>query len=181
MNWDNIVNHWQDALDAAKRLGGEASQLVVEGPASEAEIGILEKELGTPLPASLRDTLLNFSKCVKFSWYLPEDFPLPEPLEPDSCGSFDLSLDDIYDAEISRREWIADVLSTRDEPELEAAWDDCFGFLNVATGDIVAIDISVSGQQPVIYLSHDDDEDIQRCRMGKDFQDFLARWSPLPR
>ncbi len=177
MVWHELVQHWQSVLDAVARHGGETSELVIEAPASEEEVAALERELGSTLPASLRETLLSFSKHVEFSWHLP-DFAGPEALKYTNFGGFKLSLDHITKAELDRRETIESMRYYGVDPEFIAGWEDKFAFLGMATGDCLAIDHSDTGDGAVLHLSHDD-PDVQGWLLGKSFQDFLTRWSPL--
>lgn len=176
MDWDIVVQNWQAVLDAVARLGGDTSQLVVERPASESEVKAVEQEIGVPLPTSLRDVLLTFSRRVKFHWSYPKNLRV-EPFEQLYGGWLYWSPERIVEAELYRRTWIKEVLSTRGDPVLEAGWDDTLGFHETDVGDCMAIDLSVPDQQPVVYLDHDEDRAI--AGLGTDFQDFLLRSSPL--
>lgn len=178
MDWDRIVQQWQAVLDAVARLGGEASELVIEAPASEREVTAMERQLDVTLPSSLREALLNFSKKVQFSWYLPEDFPRPEALEEIAFGGFELSLGRIVEIELRRREVVNQMRAHDAGPEVIASWDKRFAFLDISIGDCLAIEQSRSADEAVIYLSHDDPE-VQDQLLGRNFQDFLARWSSL--
>lgn len=177
MNWDKLVGQWQAVLDAIARLGGRSSELTVDGPASEAEVRALERILGSDLPGSLREVLLTYSKRVHFDWYLPDEFELPEALEVVTCGGLELSLEDIVDAEFRRREWIAEVLAQRDDPDLQSGWDGTLAWNHIISGDLVAFDLRQPGRAPVVTLNHG--EDTIDDELGEDFQDFLARWSAL--
>ncbi len=176
MNWDKLVKQWQETLDANARLGGDSSELIIEGPASESEIKALESELELSLPRSLRDSLLTFSKHVEFSWFLPERFSLPESLRQIFGCVFGWSLDDIAEAELGRRARVEAIEELGADPA--GVWKGSVGFHDIINGDCLAIDLARLGQEPVVYLVHDDD-DMQGAKMGQNFQDFLVRWSSL--
>lgn len=178
MDWDGLVRQWQAVLDANARLGGESSELIVEGPATETEVAEVEAELGAALPGSLRHVLLACSRRVNFYWILPGTLSLPEPFESLTAGSFQWSLRSIADAELLRRYVVAHVLSSRGDPVLERGWDGAFAFRQTDFGDLIAIDLREAGRAPVVTLSHDEDRILDE-QLGADFQDFLTRWSAL--
>ena len=178
MDLQTLTGHWRAVLDAVRRLGGEASALTVERPASASAVASAEKSLGHPLPDSLRAFFLTCSRRVHFTWYLPEEVPLPDGFSAGVFGAAHLSLRDIDDAEHRRRE-IVDYLHSIDAgPKTKAAFSGKLGFCLMANSDLLAIDLSVPGREPIVYVEHQDDE-MQGYRIAEDFQDFLIRWSAL--
>ncbi len=178
MDLQTLVGQWQAVLAAAQRLGGEASPLVVDPPASIFEVEAAERALGGPLPASLRDFLLTCSGRIDFTWTLPEEFPLPDGFSPAAFGSAQLSLGDLAEAEERRRE-VVDYLETIDADDgIKQAFAGKLAVCLMANGDYLAIDIAQPGDEPVVYIEHENDA-MQGYRLASDFQDFLGRWSAL--
>ncbi len=178
MDLQTLTGHWQATLDAVQRLGGKASRLSVEPPATESAVASAESSLGHPLPASLKAFFLTGSRRVRFTWSLPDSFPLPDGFIPGVFGAAHLSLAALADAEHRRRE-IVDYLQSIDySPERRAAFSGKLAFCLMANSDLLAIDLSAPGQEPVVYVEHQDDE-MQGYRIAEDFQDFLTRWSAL--
>lgn len=178
MEWHLLVDQWQAVLNEVERIGGKATDLVVEVPATKREVEDVEAELGMPLPASLRDVLLKHSKCVHFYWVLPEKLTLPKAFKNLTDGRCHWSLRSIADAELLRRYVVAEVLSTRGDPVLERGWDGAFAFQQTDCGDLLAIDLRDPARAPVVTLSHDEDKILDE-ELGYDYQDFLVRWSAL--
>lgn len=178
MEWDQLVGQWQAVLDANRRLGGESSELIVEGPATKREVEALEAELEVALPAPLRNVLLNHSKRVHFYWVLPEKMTLPKPFNDLRVGGCHWSLRSVADAELLRRYVVTQVLPTRGDPVLERGWDGVFAFQQTDCGDLLAIDLRDPTRAPVVILSHDEDK-ILEGELADDYQDFLRRWSAI--
>jgi len=178
LNWDNIVRYWQATLSAVEHLGGLTEKLIVEGPATEAEISAVESQLGLRLPASFRKTLLTASRAVDLYWQLPDQKVLGAPFENSLYGVFRWSLAEIPEIEATKQGWITNTFPTWGGAEAETRWDDTFAFHMTDCGDFLAIDLSRPGEETVIYLSHDDDT-YNRCPLGWDFQDYLIRTAPL--
>lgn len=178
MDWNNIVQNWRKSIDAVQRLGGITEDVKVDGPATEAEVKTVERKLGIRLPSSFRYALLTFSKSASLFWQLPEHGLLGEPFEQSASGIFHWSLSGISEAESIRQFCIDEVFPTWGNPVCESRWNDAFAFQQTDCGDLFAIDLSVPDEQPVIYLCHDDDT-YNRWKLGRDFEDFLMRSSPL--
>lgn len=177
MNREEIIKQLQAQLDAIKRLGGQTDELIVDEPASEAEIARVEEKLGLTLPPVMRNSFLTFARGLYVEWSLPEGFKLPKPVEEATWGGIDLSLDDMIDPELERREWANDVVASWEIPEESATWESKVAFLTMANGDFLAVDVSTPGREPVVYLSHDGNENSHCYALGDDFDDFLTRWT----
>lgn len=178
MDWSQVVQQWRNTVDAVQQLGGLEIQLEIDDPATEAEVEAVEQELGMPLPSSFRDALRTFSKSVSLFWLLPDHGLLGEPFEQSAYGSCRWSLGEISEAEAIRQLCVDEVFPSWGIPGAESRWDDALAFHQTDFGDLIAIDLSETDKQPVIYLRHDDDT-YNRCKLGTDFQDFLSRWAPL--
>ena len=177
MDREGILGRWQAQLDAIKGLGGKTDELIVDEPASEAEVARVEEELGLTLPPMMRNSFLKFARSVSVGWQLPDGFSLPEPVEEVTWGEIEYSLGGVVEAERLRCDWADDVIASWEIPESTALWENKIGFLAMECGDFLAVDIAKPGREPVVYLSHGGDEDMDDYALGVDFNDFLTRWT----
>ncbi len=177
MNREELERQWQAQLDAVKRLGGETDELIVDEPASEAEVARVEEKLGVALPPMMRNSFLTFARGLHVEWSLPDGFRLPQHVEEATWGGIDYSLDDMVDSELERREWADDVVASWEIPEETVTWENKVAFFTMANGDFLAVDVSTPGREPVVYLSHDGNETSHCYALGDDFEDFLTRWT----
>lgn len=67
-------------------FGGEVGKLIIEPPASEAEVSEIEDSLGFNLPFHFREVILKFSKHLELRWHLPENANLPQEFKEISSG-----------------------------------------------------------------------------------------------
>lgn len=172
-----IAKRWKTTLQAVTRLGGRADPLVIEPPATLADVEALEQSLGTSLPIALRDVLLTFSRKVDFQWSLPDDFRLSDELRKIFGGGCHWSIERLEEFNQEKEKWIHRVFSNPSDP-YDTIWHNCLAFHAVGNGDFLAVDLRTDEPQPVVYLSHDDGDGHGR-ELGADFQDFLLRWSRL--
>lgn len=105
---------------AYENIGAE-TELVVEEPASVAEVEAIEKKLQKKLPSQIRDFFLQYSRRCEFSAWLPDDFELPAELDEIFSASFIISLEEFADAENARKGWIEGCF-TNEEDEYDAVW-----------------------------------------------------------
>ena len=169
----NWVVRWQAALDACRRKGGEAEELVIMPPASEEAVAAVEGQLGVTLPTSFRKALTEFSAEVDVAWNLPSEAELPPGFEEIFRGHCDWSLE--YVVEVSA--WLKALLLV-DYVTLGDDWHNALLFSHVPNGDYLAFDMRVMPDPPVVYLSHED-YDAPSQRIGDNFIDFMERWSLL--
>jgi cell wall assembly regulator SMI1 len=177
MNWKSTVENWQSTLKFNSEIGGDSRVLLIEEPASIIEIKSLEESIGIPLPNELKETLLSFSKKVEFSWFLPDDFSLPEPFDEIFCGGCHWSLDWIAQFNKEKDGWVQEVFPNQEDP-YDKVWHQTLAFQEVGNGDYLAIDLRNPNSQPVVYLSHDDGEGHGYV-LGENFTDFIFRWSKI--
>jgi hypothetical protein len=119
---------------------------------------------------------LEFSRQVDFFWFLPRHVCPPEPLETVFCGacSWDVGrLAAIY----QEARWLASNAFVEDTPD-ERLWQDKLPFHDIASGDFVAIDVSSTEPQPIVYLSHEL-AFSHGYVLGADFIDFMDRWTTI--
>ncbi len=173
--WDHWPSRWEVALEACRRLGGDARELVVSAPATEDEVQAVESELGLRIPGSFRKVLLLFSARVEVTWFLPSDVRPPEPLHGIFSGDCGWNLSELPQIEESRRSWVKAVFSNPDDP-YDKVWHDKLAFLEVGNGDQLALELSSAEESPVVYLSHEGDVS-NGYHFGRNFIDFIDSWS----
>ena len=91
MDRDRIIKKWTAQFEVIERLGGETNELIVEPPATEAEVARVERELGVTLPPVMRNTFLTFARGICVGWQLPDGFSLPEPVQQALGGEIEYS------------------------------------------------------------------------------------------
>lgn len=140
--------------------------------ATQEEVIKLEEKLGTSIPVSLRDTFLKMSKAIEFSAFLPQDFSFPKELKGIFSAYFTISLNEMMEAEESRRSWVDGCFSNV-EDDYDKVWHNKLGFMTVGTGDVIAFDLSDSKEDKrVVYLSHDGCES-HGVVLGETFADYF--------
>jgi cell wall assembly regulator SMI1 len=193
-------DHWLDRAEKIPALvraaGGEAEDVERGEPASEAEVLAVEADLGTRLPAALRQVFTTGSSRLFLSWHLGSARPSHDALRELSEGAVELDLSQLPDLEASRQEWANDAdehvatlveMRAHGNPESEAdeasvsraaaVWQGKLPFLRASNGDLIAVDLVATGH-PVCYLDHDHEEFHGR-NLAPTFPEFMARWSRL--
>lgn len=167
------TRRWQAALDACRRKGGEARELITVPPASEEAVARVETELGLVLPLSFRQVLTEFSSSVNVAWRLPDEAELPSEFEEIFRGHCSWSLDKTVELNV----WLQDFLLLEDDTFGED-WTNAILFSHVPNGDYLSFDKRLMPDSPVFYLSHEEG-DAHGRRLGENFADFMERWSLL--
>jgi hypothetical protein len=170
---DFITDHVSSFLRSIESLGGNVDDVVIELPATEAELTGIEKSLGRPLPVELRQFASKVSRRIAFRWNLPNNFKLPDPLRQIFAGGLDYDISKIPEHEKGRAGWQAECFPKPDDP-YDAVWHSKLGFHDVPNGDYLGFDSA--GR--IIYLSHDDGQGHGYV-MASSFPDLLTRWVPL--
>lgn len=171
MDYQKIDELLLKIKSAYESIGAE-TELVVEEPASIAEVESIENIIERKLPLQIRDFFLQYSKKCEFSAWLPDGFELPIELDEIFSANFLISLEEFADAEKARNGWVENCF-THEEDEYDAVWYNKLGFMNVPNGDVIAFDMKESEINPsVVYLSHDDGEGHGYI-LGKDFNTYL--------
>lgn len=176
MNYNNWKNRWEKTLIAIERLGGESRGLIISKPASEEEIAAVEKTLGYELPKTFREIILRFASSVEFGWELNDCIELPQEFDGIFAGECIWSLKNLLEIESERKEWVDECFSNP-EDKYDRVWHNKLAFMTVGNGDKIAFDLEKYPEYtPIVYLSHDDGEG-HGCILGKDFIDFIDRWT----
>lgn len=154
-------------------LGFDVRPLVLDRPATPQEIAGVERQIGSPLPASFRRVLTEVSRHVEFRWFAPSGHRFPEPFRENFCGDLHWSIDLLPTFEKGRQGWVEEVFGNREDP-YDLVWHEKLAFYEVGNGDQLAFDPLGA----VVYLSHDDGEG-HGFRLAASFDDLLVRWLPL--
>jgi len=158
-------------------IGGTVRELVMDPPATEAEIAEAERELGRRLPVSFRKALAEFSSNFIRHWIFPEAFRLTGDLVGIFGGSAHWGLHPVIECESQRKDWVKNVFSNPLD-EYDKVWHNKLAFLDLGNGDFLAFDLNGGDDPPVVYLSHDDGEGHGYV-LGRNFAEFLDHWSRL--
>lgn len=105
MDYQKIDELLLKIKSAYESIGAE-TELVVEEPASIAEVESIENIIERKLPLQIRDFFLQYSKKCKFSAWLPDGFELPSELDKIFSANFLISLEEFADAEKARNGWV---------------------------------------------------------------------------
>lgn len=162
------IKHLLNELKYIYEQIGANVEFTLEQPALESELMLLEEQLKIKLPEEIRNFFLNFSKCCKFNAFLPDNLKLPKELQEIFSACFIISLDEIKDAEKSRKLWQRECFNDVKDA-YDCIWHHKLGIMTVGNGDVIALDIRKNiNNPPVVYLSHDDGEG-HGCILGKTF------------
>lgn len=165
---------WKAAVRACERRGGTGS-VRVGRTLERAQLATIESELGFAIPDSLADLFTRVAADVDVSWRLPENCEPPSPFTELAWGGCAWDARRLPELEGIRRGWVEAVFPDRDD-EYDRVWRDKLAILDVANGDLVAVDISRADRAPVVYLSHDCGEGHGRV-LGHSVLDFIDRWT----
>jgi hypothetical protein len=147
----------------------------------------MERTLGRAIPSSFRKVLLEYSARVCIEWALPDDMRPPEPFRDVWSGECRWDLKSLPELQNTHRKWIEGCFTGKQPPdwekpshliEYDLVWHGKFAFLEIGNGDMIAIDIARAGDQPVVYLSHEDGSK-HGYWLGRDFEDYVDRLSLL--
>jgi len=184
MHWENWILRWEATLEAVSRMGGEVEKLKIGPKASEADVQLVESELGFRLPPSFRKVLLEFAASVSFAWSLPPEITLPKKLKGIISGECCWDLSRLTEIDTSQKRLNETFEDTKPDDEEERddpyAWtmDNKFAFVSVPNGDFIAFDLFQAADSPVVYLSHEGYEG-HGYRLGNNFIDFIDRWTMI--
>lgn len=174
---EDYIEQLKLTLNAVWALGGETDELFVDEPATLAEIVEAERKLRRELPKEFKQVLLTVSSQVRFSWFLPDRYPLPEGLKEIFSGRLEWGIDQIFQNEGVRIDWVYSNFPNEDDP-YHRVWHDKLAFQRVGNGDFLSFDLSDGAYGRVVYLSHEYGQGHGYV-LGTNFMDFLNRWVPL--
>lgn len=103
---------------------------------------------------------------------------LPDQLREVFCGECSWDLNRLIDVEETRQDWVKECFPN-EYNDYDKIWHYKFGFMNVRNGDCIAFDMSnYPDETPIIYLSHEDGEG-HGVKLGKNFEDFIDKWTQI--
>jgi hypothetical protein len=137
----------------------------------------VQRELQCSLPDSFRRVLLEYSSAVQVEWQFPGDYEVPAPFHDIFAGECSWDLQKLPKLWQTYQTWVAESFSNCDDP-YDMVWHSKLAFAVVGNGDMLAIELGLGDQQPVVYLSHDDGEG-HGYWLGADFCDFIDRFTQL--
>jgi len=184
--WVRRATHFMDANRDRRGFAVEASSAAA--PLSRAEVDVLSRRLGRPLPSSLRDFLERATAAITCRYtfeYDPDDetetesfltlFPHQTSIYGGACFGPAAELPD-YARSCS--EWAQQFNDAGDSASARD-WGSTLPVIAVANGDYLALDHrgddAASPDPPVVYLSHDDES----VRLATSFTGFLTVWEQL--
>jgi hypothetical protein len=197
MTWNSWKQRCEAVVQSCEQLDIDCQEWVISPPASEREVELVEAKLGRPIPVSFRNVLTRYSSHFELRWFLkrnpkPRKFGgffltfhqhkdmLQEWIDPPEqfkgifSGNCYWNLNTLINLEKERQNWV-DICFPNIENPYDCVWHNKLAFLPVGNGDMLAIDLLVQ-EGPVIYLSHEDGN-LHGTVLGKDFSDFIDRWS----
>ncbi len=89
--------------------------LIAMPPADPRQVAELESAVGTRLPGTIRDVLLQVSACVEFRWFAG-DRKFAPPFRQNFSGDLHWSVDLTAQVEADRKSWCSGVFSDREDP-----------------------------------------------------------------
>ncbi len=177
--WNNWLNNFTWILNVAKRRHWDYEPLGILPTIPATDVTALEVELGIQFPPDFKEVLVHFAGGVTLQWHMGEDNPGGIYREIFSGGGrgylwdFD-RLKDLYDYYLG---WM-DAVFAQQQKEADPTWLKKIPFINVLNGDMIAFGEATDEGHPVVYLSHEQ-SDLHGYPLGKNFVDFMNRWSNI--
>ena len=137
----------------------------------------VEATLRCPIPSSFRRGLLEYAGEICIEWQLRDKTTMPDAFRQIWAGECRWSLASLPTLMDGYRKWLE--VFTDPTDKYDGPWQNTFPVLEVGNGDMLGIDLSVAGQQPVVYLSHEGDDSLHGFWLGCDFEDYVDRLSLL--
>jgi len=167
----------QNILHSIESIGGETRELIFEAPSTEDELIAIEKDLGHQIPDEFRKILLTISGHCDLSWFLPDDFELPDALDEIFSGNLEWGTKFIIDFHKRKEAWIKEVFPNP-EDEYDKVWYNKFVFQAVGNGDFLAIALDKEDYGKIVYLSHDGGEGHGYI-LANSFEELLSNWGEI--
>jgi len=176
--WDKWKVNWEWILDVAKKRQWDiVDELVIKPVVSKEEVDNIINNLKIKLPTDFIDVITNYSSGVNFSFQIKGAEPEREYMQLFSVGYEGLwSFEDLGNLKEEYDGWVESCF-TDPSDDYNKVWYNKTPIIRVATGDLIAFDTSVIGNEfPVVFLSHDGSA-FHGKRLGHNFIDFITRWS----
>lgn len=171
LNSQNWINNWNKTFHQIEKIKGEIESFVVEKSATEAEINLIEKQLGYSLPISFKEVLVKFSKQVELRWSFPDKLSIPTEFDAIFAGELCWSLDSIEDlTEVA--DSLQDVGDNYGENLRQK-----LAFYTVTNGDYLALDLNSNNEDAaVVYWDHEEDSVTY---VADNFIEFIEKFTDL--
>lgn len=179
-NWNNWKGNWEWILDIAKKRNWDViDDLVIHPAVTKKEVDKAIDDWKIKLPADFIDVVTNYSSGVHFSFQIEGEETEGQYREIFSAGYEGIwSFEDLGNLKEQCDEWTKNCFSDPSN-EYDKVWYNKTPIIRVATGDLIAFDTSEGIDEfPVVFLSHDDSS-LHGKRLGKNFVDFITRWSNI--
>ena len=176
MGFNNWCRRAEAAVAACRAKGGLGDELSLKPPATLSDVERIERAIDLRIPDSFRRIVTECASAFSVYWHLDEVDP-PGQLSEIFCGSFSWDLWKLPDLEQGRRDWITEVFPNPDD-DYDRVWHDKLAVHEVGNGDIVALDLSLPDDAPLVYLSHDGGEGHGQV-IGESFEAGVEAWSKL--
>ena len=178
--WQEWVNKFEWIVKIAKRRKWTYEKLKINPPIPERTIKSIEKNLEVVFPQDFTEVLTKYASGVFLDWTIKGE-ETEGKFREIFCGGgrgylWDYSI--LIENYKSYLSWI-DACFPDPEDEIDKIWHNKIPFLSVPNGDIIAFGEETIYGNPVVYLSHDGEEDFNGARLGLNFVDFINKWSTL--
>jgi hypothetical protein len=159
---------------AAEKKGEDLHRFEILPPASNEEITILEKSLGSPMPSSCKSFLQSVCGgiCAVFDWVTPREF------NRYSFGLADWNLRTIQSATILRDSLVEAWEITEDSITEWKLLLTSLPFVTTPGGNYLAFDTRKESW-PIIYFDHTMMGDEHGRELGPDLSTFMEEWLNL--
>jgi len=136
---------WESLRRACKARGaagrwaegaGKPPRFEIGQPATEQEVAAIEAKLGCPIPASLRQVLLDYSSSTFIEWALPDGTVMPDVFRQIASGECRWDLASLPVLHDTYRGWLA--IFTDSADLWDGPWQNKFPVLEVGNGDMLA-------------------------------------------
>jgi len=180
-------SHWANTLYSCHRRDLSVQPLQVKGPIEQRIVTDREKKMGMALPEQLRAFFLTAATFVLMGWHSQNNFSIGDFEFGSIGGHMRIVFQDVipvthlsgwnpneWDEEMLSF-WQSDSESWDDIDDIIALLNHSISFMDIGNGDHLVID---TRDGKVKYLSHEGPEAIGVV-LGRDFNDFMMRWSQL--
>lgn len=165
--------------DLARLPGAGVRSANAAAPATRADLAGVEKELGIPLPDSLRELFARGAGMIDCQFvFEPEGAALDDilPHEKRIFGGARLGpLSELPDFSRAAADWAAETW-VAEAPDQQAIWQAALPITRMVNGDYLALDRrDRAPDPPVVYLNHDDESSV----IAPNLVAFLNAWERL--
>jgi hypothetical protein len=178
--WEKWNHDWNWIQNIAqKRNWHIIDQLSIQPPIEKNEIYKIAQSLEIKLPDDFIEIVTKYSSGVNFFFQIEGQKPEGQFKQLSSVGYEQIwSIKDLWYLKESYDNWVK-VCFKDPNDDYNKIWHNKTPIISVATGDLIAFDTSVTGNEyPVVFLSHDG-SDFHGKRLGYNFIDFITRWSNI--